>query len=62
MKPLEEMPATLLRQRGEDNADTEWSRAAREWSGGQPVHAQGDDLDDGVVHIHAAVVMVLRRI
>lgn len=62
MKTLAEMPATLLRSTGEEDLKEERSRAAHERPVGQPVHAQGDDLDDGVVHIHAAVVMVLRRL
>lgn len=63
MNNVEEMPATLLRQEGEFPVDQERSRAAL-WGVGEGLpHAQTvEPLDDGVVSIHEAVVLILRRL
>lgn len=62
MKTLQEMPATLIHQTEEESRPVDRSRAALDGWKGTPGVQGVEPLDDGVMSIHAAVVMVLRRL
>lgn len=63
MKLIDEMPATIRPQDREEYAMWQGSRAAQQWR--SPIEhpcAHYEPLEDGVVSIHEAVVLVLRRL
>lgn len=61
MNGSNEMPATVLPQTLEERHSEQGSRAAQQWKTLDIPCAHCEPLEDGVVSIHEAVVLVLRR-